>query len=695
MGKKIDEKKLIEIIKKSKTNGITYHDIIKKLSIPDTEKKEKRKVKNILKSLVKSKKIIKLKKRYYNKTTTLFTGEFIGAKGGYGFVEVDELEEDIFIPPGKTRSAMDGDLVEVEITKKRKKKGIEGEIVKIKKRERDSLVGFFEIIGNSPYFIPLDDKFQEEIPIINLNMPVLPKMLIEVEFKEKEKGAIVATKIKKIIGKIDDDETDLKAILIKYKIKEKFKKTVLKEANSLSVDIDNQLKKRADLRDEVIFTIDGDDAKDFDDAVSIKKTKNYYILGVHIADVSYFVKPDSSLDKEAQRRGNSVYFPKKAIPMLPEKLSNELCSLKEDVERLTITVEIKISKKGEIKSTKFYPSIIKSKKRLTYREVQDFFDGKSNKIKNKKVEESLLLMKELTEILIKERESRGSIDFDMPEPYLIYEGKVLSAVQPEERLFSHRLIEEFMLCANEAVATFIAKKDVPSIYRIHEEPDPVKLLKLKKILLNFGYDFNNKMDNISEEMQRIINEAKGKEEEKFINILILRAMKLAKYSPYNKGHFALKKEFYTHFTSPIRRYPDLVVHRILKHILKIENGHKYDEKSLEIIARHSSSTERKAESAEYELIKWRIVRFLKSKIGEKFAVRITGFSKNSIIVELEDYFIEGVVPYKILDDYYYFKDDKIKLTGKRDGKEFMLGDKIDATLITVDEIKQKLIFVPA
>ncbi len=685
---------ILRVIEKE-VRGISFEKLANKLKISKKNKKERKKLKKILKALVSEKRIVKQNRKYYSAKfmKSIYKGEFIAARGGYGFVSVNELSEDIFIPPGKTLSAMDGDEVEVEILKRRKNKGVEGKIIKIVNRKRNTLIGFFDVFENSPYFIPLDVKFQEKIPLLKLNKPVLPKTLIEVEYEEDKVFGIVAKRIKKIIGNIDDEGVDLKAILIKYNIREKFGKKVVNELEKVSFDFEEELKRRVDLRDRVVFTIDGEDAKDFDDAVSIEKNSKYYVLGVHIADVSYFVKPETLLDREAFKRGNSVYFPEKAIPMLPEKLSNDLCSLKEGVPRLTFTVEMKISRDGEIKGKRFYLSIIKSRKRLTYKQVQKFFDGDEKVIDDEKVKESLLIMKDLAEILIRAREEKASIDFDMPEPYLLYEGSTLSGVIPEERFFSHRLIEEFMLCANEAVAEFIAGKEINSIYRIHEEPDPVKLLKLKEILLNFGYEFDTSIEDPSIEMQRIIKEAKGKDEEKFINILILRSMKLAKYSPYNCGHFALKKQFYTHFTSPIRRYPDLIVHRILKAILGVKEGKLYELNELEKIAKHTSETERKADEAEYELVRWRIVRFMKGKIGESFYARITGFSQNSIILELEDYFVEGVVPYSMLiDDYYYLREDKVYLKGKRKGKEFKLGDKVEVILMTVDEIKQKLIF---
>ncbi len=690
----MDSTNILSILE-GEPKGISFEKIAVKLGIDKKNKKERKKLKKILKRLTATKKIVKKNKKYYSVKfgKNSYIGEFIAVRGGYGFVSTAEFKEDIFIPPGKTLSAMDGDEVEVEIVKSRKKKGIEGKIIKIINRKRNKLIGFFDIYDNSPYFIPLDIKFQERIPLLKLNTPVLPGMLIEVEYNEDKTHEIVAKKIKRIIGHPDKEGVDLKAIIIKYGIREKFGKKIRDELKKASFDFEKELKRRVDLRKKTIFTIDGEDAKDFDDAVSIEKKGNYYILGVHIADVSYFVKPETSLDKEALKRGNSVYFPERAIPMLPEKLSNDLCSLKEGVPRLTFTVEIKISKKGEVKGKNFYLSVIESKKRLTYNQVQRFFEGDKKAIEDENVKKSLLLMKELAEILIKVREEKASIDFDMPEPYLLYEGNTLSGVIPEERFFSHRLIEEFMLCANEAVAEFIAEKEVNSIYRIHEEPDPIKLLKLKEILFNFGYEFDTSIEDPSIEMQRIIKEAKGKDEEKFINILILRSMKLAKYSPYNYGHFALKKQFYTHFTSPIRRYPDLVVHRILKAILGIEEGKFYELEELERISKHTSETERRADEAEYELVKWRIVRFLKNKLGENFYARITGFTQTSIILELEDYFVEGILPYSMLmDDYYYLKEDKVYLKGKRKGKEFKLGDKVEVTLMTIDEIKQKLIF---
>ncbi len=685
-------KAILEIVGESK-KGIKYSSISKKLR----EKKvpfHTKILKDVLKGLVHEGSIYRDQKRYFigGKSKNILRGEYSAARGGFGFVIPEDGSRDVFIPPGKSKSAMRGDLVDVIFYER--ENGREGEIVSIVERKYKRIVGYFELERLRAFLIPLDPKIEDEIEIRSLSgISVLPGMLVEGEIKEK-KGEIYIERISRVFGFPDDEGVDIEVIKAKYSLKEEFPDKVKKFIENIDKKVVKG-KKRIDLREKIIFTIDGEDAKDFDDAVSIEKKGDEYILGVHIADVSHYVKRNSSLDKEAFKRGNSVYFPEKVIPMLPHELSSDLCSLREGVDRYTLSVEMEINKKGNVLNYKVFPSIINSKKRLTYKEAQAIIDEdiKSDK---KEIYESLVLMKELAEILIKKRRAKGSLDFDLPEPVLLYKEKSLVEISAAIRLFSHRIIEEFMLIANETIAEFLIQNEVPVLFRIHEEPDPLKLKQLKEILDKLGYKFDPEKGNIPKQLQKIIDKVEGKNEENFVSLLILKSMKLAKYTPINKGHFGLQKENYCHFTSPIRRYPDLIIHRTVKEVLKNkEKKNFYSVEELEEIGAQTSKTERRADEAEKELIRWRIIRFMKRKVGEELYGRITNFTQSAIIVELEEFFVEGSIPYYELSDDYYVPDkERLNITGRRTKKGLSIGDRIKVLIASVDIFRQKIYFLP-
>ncbi len=685
-------KNVLEIVGE-RDKGIKYSSISKELkdrNVPFHSKV----LKDTLKELLKEGAIYKDRNRYLIKRSkNLLRGEYSAAKGGFGFVIPEDGSKDVFIPPGKTKNAMNGDMVEALFYERGGKR--EGEIITVSKRKYRKMIGYFNLERLRAYLIPLDTKIDDEFEIRSLTgVSVLPGMLIEGELKEK-KNDIYIEKITRVFGFPDEEGVDIEVIKAKYSLQKDFPEKVKNFISNLNKVVKKN-KERADLRKEVIFTIDGEDAKDFDDAVSIKKEGNFYFLGVHIADVSHYVKRNTPLDKEALRRGNSVYFPGLVIPMLPHELSSDLCSLKEGVDRYTLSVEMKINKKGDVLNYKVFPSIIKSKKRLTYKEAQEIINGKITDV-DKSIKKSLLIMKELAEILIKKRREKGSLDFDLPEPILLYEKDSLVGISAAIRLFSHRIIEEFMLVANETIAEFLMEQGLPVLFRIHEEPDPIKLNHLKEILSKLGYEFEPKEGNIPRQLQKIIDKVSGKKEETFVSLLILKSMKLAKYSPVNKGHFGLQKENYCHFTSPIRRYPDLVIHRIVKEIVDIKKKKKvfYSESELEEIGNWTSKTERKSDEAEKELIRWRIIRFMKDKVGEELYGRITNFTQSAIIVELEDFFVEGSIPYyELTDDFYVPTKERLKITGSRTKKGFSIGERIKVLIASVDIYRQKIYFLP-
>ena len=682
MKKTLDER-ILSLLQRRRS-GITLRNITRELGVSP---KENPRLKRKLKSLEGTGVIQRNRSRYFiPKKTEIIRGVFLASSRGFGFVSSDEnQEDDIFIPARCTEGAVQGDIVEI-LCKERGKKGKpEGRILRIIKRGREKIVGLYRESYGQPYFIPFDTPFSEEIPISSKNKySPLPGMVVEIDRKTKT--------ITEVFGKPDDPGVDEKVIIQRYNLSPSFSEESLKEAANISAEIPEKEKtKRVDYRAIKTVTIDGKNAQDFDDAVSIKKLKNgRYLLGVHIADVSHYVRPESSIDREAFKRGTSVYFPSRTLPMLPQKLSNHICSLRPKVERLAFSVLMEIEKNGEVLKSEFHPSLIQTAERMTYDSVYKIFKGdKHERNKYRFFVPDLLLMRELAGILRARREAEGSLDFDLTEPELVYREGELYSVESFGQNEAHHLIEEFMLAANEAVASYLNREEVPIIYRIHPRPSISSLSKLREMLAHFNLSLPDSKKIKAGDLQKVINIFKDKPEEKFIVIQILRSLKLAVYSDQNQGHYALAKKDYTHFTSPIRRYPDLVVHRILKKAL---GGEKYQIPSISSIASICSQRERDAESAEKRLVEWRILRFLHEKLGDEFEGMIVGISRAGLIVELDNYFVDGLIPYKDLSGDFFFKKSDKTLVGKRTGRKFELGDRVKVILAAVDPFRGRMDF---
>ncbi len=670
--------------------GASKKQLERKLNLSPKEKSRLRKV---LKEMVQEGILEASRNKFFvPENRSLIKGKYISNPNGYGFViPENKYLDDIFIPPNRTKDALNGDLVEVVYNKKRKREKSEGSIIKVIKRKRERIFGYFERKLNRNFLIPIDSKNSKEI-LLDKIAPFnpMPGMIVEVELIEGLRGKVI-----NVLGYPDEGGIDLKVITSQYSLSESFPSKVLNEAKKIPLKLnENDIKGREDFRKKTIITIDGEDARDFDDAVSVEKLPNgNYLLGVHIADVSYFVKFGSLLDQEAYYRGNSVYFPDKVIPMLPERLSNQVCSLKPEEDRLTFSVLMEINREGNILNYKFSPSIIRSSARMTYSSVYKILNNDIEEQKKyKNLVNLLFLMKELAHILKEKRIKEGSLDFDLVEPELIYRAGILYAIGRSEQNEAHQIIEEFMLAANEIVASFLATNNYPLLFRVHESPEKLKLEKLKKLLLSLGLIENGKKPLTSFDLQKVINKIQGKPEEKFVSLKILKSLPLAHYSTQNIGHFGLAKDYYTHFTSPIRRYPDLVVHRILKGAL---NGERINNLPLEKIAEHCSEMERNAEEAERDLIEWRIIRFLRSKLGEIFTGTIFDITREGLIIELDEYFIEGMIHYNDLRDDYYYKLSPYSIKGKRKGKIYKLGDRLKVILGMVDIYRRKVFFIPA
>jgi len=515
-------------------------------------------------------------------------------------------------------------------------------------------------------------------------------------------------RIVEVLGWPDDPEVEVQSAIRRFELPHVFGKDALAEAEATPETVSAEdLAGRTDLRSLPTVTIDGETARDFDDAVSLRSEGDRFRLWVSIADVSHYVKPGSALDRDAYLRGTSVYFPDRCIPMLPERLSNGICSLNPQVDRLTMTAEMLFDKNGSILESSFYPSIIKSSARLTYTQVKRTIvdEDKETAKTYLTLVPMLLQMKELALILMAMRKNRGSIDFDLPESEIIIglTGLTEDIIRAERNL-AHQLIEEFMLAANEAVATYITGKNIPFLYRIHENPDPAKLINFQEFVYGFGYEFALVEERVNPaDLQRLLAKASGRPEERMINYALLRCMKQARYAAENLHHFGLASRCYCHFTSPIRRYPDLVVHRILRATLALDDkkSSKRAEKQLSIatqnlgaIGEHTSKRERVAMEAERDIIELKKVQFMQQHLGGEFDGFITGVTGFGFFVELEELFVEGLVHISTLDDdIYTFVENRHSLIGRTRKRVLRIGDKARVKVAAVTQATRRIEFV--
>ncbi len=675
------ESEIISLLRKRR-EGLSFQRIAKELYIKPGERQLLRKTLRRLESLGV---VLKLKRQYFVPArSNIVKGRFIASPRGYGFVSPEQgSSEDIFIPARYSGDAIKGDVVEVLYREKGKKGKPEGRVIRIVKKETERMLGLYKERWGQAFFLPLDSPSPEEIPLTSeKNLSPQSGMIVEVARESK--------RLTEVLGMPDDPGVDIRVVIKRYNLASSFSEEAITESEECSPEIKPQDKRdRKDYRNWKIVTIDGEGAQDFDDAVSVKKLRSgHFLLGVHIADVSHYVKPGSALDADAYDRGTSVYFPDLTLPMLPERLSNDICSLRPREERFTFSALLEVDGEGEVLKTEFYPSLIRTAERMTYNSVFKIFEGhEEEREKFSDLVPDLLLMRDLACLLRKRRAKEGSLDFDLLEPELVYKEGSLHSVVPFEHNEAHRVIEEFMLAANEAVASFLGAEGVSLIYRIHPPPDLKDLEKLREILAHFGLSLPMPKKIRSQDLQQVLEEVEGKVEEKFINLRVLRSLKLAVYSEENMGHYGLAKKEYTHFTSPIRRYPDLVVHRILKKALRQE---RVKIPSLTSISLHCSQEERNAEEAEKELMEWRIFRFLKGKLGDEFEGIIVDITKAGLVVELEDYFVDGIISYSDLGGDYYFKRSEKTLIGRRTGRKYELGDRLKVTLASVDPILRRM-----
>jgi ribonuclease R len=724
----LSPQRVLQSLPKSRDRGITADALSEVLKLSESLSFQ---LLNLLKEFVRVGLASSKGGRYWRRQVSGFLiGTLRGTRSGHAFVVPDDPKErergDLFINARAMGAGLNGDKVVARITGIRER-GREGRVEGVLHHANETVVGTFVRLKSESFVSPIDERFLYEIVIPRSGtLGARDGDVVTVEITTPPiSGRPPSGRIIEVLGRPEDPGIDIEIIVRKHRLPFAFSDAALLETESIPDEITNdQLKGREDLRDMLTITIDGETARDFDDAVSLEQRPNGRLrLGVHIADVSFYVREGMQLDEEAFRRGTSVYFPERAIPMLPERLSNDICSLKPRVDRLTMSAIIDLNRNGRVFDYRLTPSVIHSRERMTYTAVHEIIANPQGKTAQtySHIKDMLLMMHELTTILIKHRESRGAIDFDLPEAELWFndEGQI-GGIARSERNIAHRLIEEFMLLANETVASHLDKLSVPLLYRIHEEPNPVKVEEFAEIAASFGHKFSMHGPIPQRGFQRLAREIRGSPEEQMLSYLMLRSMQRARYTPHNEGHFGLAMKTYTHFTSPIRRYPDLIVHRVLREVIEagrerddshnVDPGARYSLKrlsasvlneeretalrsALELIGEQSSERERVAADAERELMDWRKAEFMADRVGDEFDGIITGVKEYGFYVELDEVFVEGLVHVSTLvGDEYEYQERKHRLVGKRTRREYRLGNRLRVMVNRVDRARHLIDF---
>ena len=643
------------------------------------------------------------KNRYKLSDKTYYEGYYRKNQKGFGFVRIEDREDEIYISKENSLNALNGDHVLIEIIDEENKiKSAEGKVVRILKHEKDTFVGTFQYNKNFGFVIPDDKNFGTDIFISKKNFGKARnnhKVLVKI-IKYPEKGKKAEGKIIEGLGNVNEAGVDMLSIIKEHNLPARFPEKVVEEAKKCGDKVsEKDIENRRDFRNENIFTIDGEDAKDLDDAVRVEKLENgNYKLEVHIADVSNYVKENSLLDSEALIRGTSIYMLGRVIPMLPRELSNGICSLNQGEDRLTLSCIMEIDKNGNVISSDVCKGVICVTKRMSYKDVQKILDGNDKEIleKYKPYIEDFKLMEELAHILKKRRLENGYLNLDLPETKieLDIDGKVVN-IGKYETTFANEIIEHFMLTANETIAEKFYWLQAPFIYRVHEEPDLEKVQELNKFLFNYGLKIKASKDNIyPKEFAKILDEIKGKEEERVISTLILRTLKLAKYDYENKGHFGIASKFYCHFTSPIRRYPDLFIHRVISKYL--ENNYVLDDEEYNLLEKQaedrsvkSSEREKIATEVEREALKMKMAEYMEERIDKEYDAIISSITSFGIFAELENT-IEGLIRFENLgDEYFIYNEERKIIIGEITNKTYKIGDKIRIRVIRASkELKE-------
>ncbi|KAF5051245.1 ribonuclease R [Sedimentibacter saalensis] len=701
------KEKILLFMKDEAYKPLTINELMQALEIEQSMKKE---ILKILNELENEGKIIFTRTERYGipEKMNLVIGTLEGHQKGYAFLRPDDKEiNDIFISPVDMNGAMHGDKVIVRPMKiSEEVKSPEGKVIRIIERANTFVIGTFQKSKHFGFVVPDDKRIatdifvpQEYINNAKSNSKVTVKITEWPEKRKNPEGRIV-----EVIGDIEDTKTHIEAVLLAKKVRQFFPEDVIKEAIKVSAEgiHEQEYKRRKDLRELPIITIDGEDAKDLDDAVYAEKINdNEYKLSVHIADVTHYVKEDRKLDKEALKRATSIYISDRVIPMLPKELSNGVCSLNPNEDKLTLSVDMTITADGKVTDYTIFESIIRNHYRMTYTDVSNIleFPDENQELldKYKEILPMLKVMEELSLLLRRKREVRGAIDFEFPETKIITDekGKAIDVTKYERRV-SNKIIEEFMLVCNETVAEHYYWLNMPFVYRIHEDPEDEKMYEFSKFIHNLGYTLKGNNDVHPRELQQLLLKIKGTKEETLINNMMLRSLRKAIYSPESSTHFGLAAQYYCHFTSPIRRYPDLQIHRIIKGQI---NG-KFSEAALNklaertvAVAEQSSKMERIADEIERDTDKIKIAEFMSDKIGEEYEGVISGVTSFGIFVELENT-VEGLVHISnMVDDYYVYDNEKKELFGQGSRKVFKIGDAVRVKLVSVSIAKAEIDFV--
>lgn len=650
-------------------------------------------------------------KRWYALASTEWcAGELQGLAAGDALLRTGARDEaGYFVPRRVLNGGRPGDRVIAKPLRGKRRSGQrlpEAGVVKVVGRGFDRLVGTLELRRGKHYLVPFDRRLKLEVEVSGgEEVAAGAFVVVAVDHKGSSRlGPLLGT-VERVLGTAAEPGVDAEVIVAQYELPVEFTEAAEAEAAQLPVDPDPaEFSGRRDRRADLVVTIDGAQAKDFDDAISVsRRADGSFDLAVHIADVAHYVKPGSPLDLVAYERGTSVYFADRVLPMLPETLSNGLCSLRPGVPRLVQSVDLHLAADGSLLSRAFSDSVIESKHRLTYTEVSAVLDGPDSDTAKTEYGPVLPMLRqaaELTAVLMAARVGRGSIDFDLPVGDLLLDDEGMAVgVKPSERTLAHRMVEEFMLAANEAVAAELFAHGGPAMFRVHDAPSPQRLAELREVLLGLDYELPGQLEGLHPSvLQATMSHFKGRPEEPFVAALVLRSMQRARYANQDLGHYALSERHYTHFTSPIRRYPDLVVHRKLRALRreKDEPATPSEAARLAAIAEHTSAMEKRSERAERELRRWRLVRLLAGRVGETFQGRLTGVEPFGLFVELEDFFVDGLVAVRDMeDDFYAYDPAAHQLEGRRHGRKFRLADRIEVRIKAVDEARRMIDLVPA
>ena len=703
------DSEIVGELRRKGSRVLSFRELVKKLHVPEGDEEAFR---ERLDALERKGELVRVRGEKYSPVefTNQVAGRITVRPEGFGFVLVPD-GPDLFIPRGGMHGAMDGDTVLArEERSARARPGgaerISGSVVKVLDRARERVVGRFEKQEGRPTVLPYDPRIDAVVRIADgKTLGARDGEIVEARLTAfPDHRRVAHGVVEERLGFLGEPGVDIEIVLRSHNLPTRFPQPVVEEAEQFPSTVRMEdLLGRKDFRAHRIVTIDGETAKDFDDAVEIERTATGFRLGVHIADVSHYVKEGTALDDEARSRGTSVYFPGRVLPMLPEHLSNGLCSLNPRVDRLVLSAILETDRRGTVVGAEFLKGVIRSSERMTYTEVARLLETHPTAADRERygpLLEDFRSMGELALRLRERREARGSIDFDLPDADVVLDdaGLVVGIV-PESRNVAHRLIEEFMLAANEAVAKRLLFAKQPAIYRVHDPPDPDRLVDLREVLESFGYSLKGDLAEIPPSaFQKVLKAIEGKPEERLLSDLLLRAQRKAVYSEECRGHYALAAPYYCHFTSPIRRYPDLVVHRQLSQLL--ETGRPVAPRDFEAvneglaaISTHSSERERRAEAAERESLLWKKIVFMKDKLGREFDAFITGVTSFGLFVTLQDFFVEGLIPMSSLgDDFYVYEEKQHRLRGRSSGSVFRLGDPVSVELKAIDEVRRRLDF---